>query len=430
MPLRARIIVSFLIIFLVVSIVPILLISLSNSQENVENETLINSMLINTHCEHIASKFSAHLCTLQTSFNAIYNHTDISEMLSWVVSNSALQDEFANYSNPTKGDFYPQRINHTEMYQKLLANFEALYRENLHILALRLFSKDGNVIVGVKHGETDMKDYKGDWQWFRNALELSVPDTCYMSPISLNQQNSPAIRFYVPVVINGSIEGIFHIFYDAPFILDDISENLSNAQHYTMLIDSNFENTKTCEFLGEMYIVNTLNNQSCFNASTAGQIDIKAAMFETLATDEIGKIILNGSEYYFSWQEVQFNQREWYVLHLSLASDFTRSADNILRSNMQLLSIVLVLVVGIAISLSLYFSGLIAKSDEKVKQAELETEQLRRLLPICASCKKIRDKTDQWQPIDQYLTTTEKLDFTHGLCPDCVEKLYPGLMDD
>ncbi len=430
MPLKTRIFSSFIIILLLVSIIPILFISLSNSQENVENETLVNSMMLNSHCDHIASEFTAHLSALRSSFRAISDHSDISEILGWVANNSTLQDEFANYSYPTNGDFYPQRINHTEIYQKLYANFETLYYSNLHISAIRLFSKDGNLIVGMKFGEQAMKDYKGGRQWFKNALEFPVSDVCYMSPISLNQLNTPALRFYKPIVINGTIEGIFHIHYDAPFVLDAISSCIQCSQHYTILIDSNFEDTITGEFLGEMYVLNTLDNRSCFNVSTAGQIEFKVAMFETLAIDEIGTIILNGDEYYFSWQKVSFNQREWHALHLSLASDFTKSADSILRNNMIILFIVLVLVAAIATSLSFYFSGLIARSDEKVEQAELETEKLRRLLPICASCKKIRDKENNWHQIDSFLTTHERIDFTHGLCPDCIQKLYPNLMDN
>jgi hypothetical protein len=50
------------------------------------------------------------------------------------------------------------------------------------------------------------------------------------------------------------------------------------------------------------------------------------------------------------------------------------------------------------------------------------------LLPICASCKKIRDDRGYWNRIEKYIEEHSEAEFTHGLCPDCVEKLYPGLL--
>lgn len=52
---------------------------------------------------------------------------------------------------------------------------------------------------------------------------------------------------------------------------------------------------------------------------------------------------------------------------------------------------------------------------------------LRHLLPICANCKKIRDEKDYWQEVETYLQSHLDVKFTHGLCPDCVKKLYPQL---
>jgi len=49
------------------------------------------------------------------------------------------------------------------------------------------------------------------------------------------------------------------------------------------------------------------------------------------------------------------------------------------------------------------------------------------LLPICASCKKIRDDKGYWQQIEEYIRDHSEADFTHGICPDCMQKLYPHL---
>lgn len=51
------------------------------------------------------------------------------------------------------------------------------------------------------------------------------------------------------------------------------------------------------------------------------------------------------------------------------------------------------------------------------------------LLPICASCKKVRDDKGYWSQIDVYLQTRAAVEFTHGICPDCDAKLYGHLTE-
>ena len=51
---------------------------------------------------------------------------------------------------------------------------------------------------------------------------------------------------------------------------------------------------------------------------------------------------------------------------------------------------------------------------------------LKGLLPICASCKKIRDDKGYWSQIETYIATHSEAEFSHGLCPACLKKLYPG----
>jgi YesN/AraC family two-component response regulator len=46
-------------------------------------------------------------------------------------------------------------------------------------------------------------------------------------------------------------------------------------------------------------------------------------------------------------------------------------------------------------------------------------------LPICASCKKIRDDSGYWQQIEGYIRDHSEAEFSHGICPDCARKLYP-----
>lgn len=58
-------------------------------------------------------------------------------------------------------------------------------------------------------------------------------------------------------------------------------------------------------------------------------------------------------------------------------------------------------------------------------QAFTKESQLRGLLSICASCKKIRNDEGRWEQIEQYIRKRSDVNFSHGICPDCVKKLYP-----
>lgn len=61
----------------------------------------------------------------------------------------------------------------------------------------------------------------------------------------------------------------------------------------------------------------------------------------------------------------------------------------------------------------------------ELRTALAEIRELRGILPICSGCKKIRDDDGYWQQVDTYLTTRTGAQFSHGVCPDCMDRLYP-----
>ena len=64
-----------------------------------------------------------------------------------------------------------------------------------------------------------------------------------------------------------------------------------------------------------------------------------------------------------------------------------------------------------------------------LREALEEIRTLRGIFPICSHCKKIRDDTGYWEQIDVYLKEHSDAEFSHGLCPDCFIKIYPGFKD-
>ena len=60
----------------------------------------------------------------------------------------------------------------------------------------------------------------------------------------------------------------------------------------------------------------------------------------------------------------------------------------------------------------------------ELKSALHTVKTLEDLLPICASCRNVKDDEGYWRRIDEYLYSRAGVQFTHGLCPACAEKLY------
>lgn len=61
------------------------------------------------------------------------------------------------------------------------------------------------------------------------------------------------------------------------------------------------------------------------------------------------------------------------------------------------------------------------------KRAEAEIKALRGILPICASCKKIKDDKGSWEHLEVYLDQHSEAKLSHSLCPECAKRLYPDL---
>lgn len=62
---------------------------------------------------------------------------------------------------------------------------------------------------------------------------------------------------------------------------------------------------------------------------------------------------------------------------------------------------------------------------QNLEQALGEIKTLSGLIPICSNCKKIRDDKGYWQQVEIYVRDHSEAEFSHGICPDCLEKLYP-----
>ena len=57
-----------------------------------------------------------------------------------------------------------------------------------------------------------------------------------------------------------------------------------------------------------------------------------------------------------------------------------------------------------------------------------EIRQLKRIIPICAKCKQIRDDEGFWHQVESYISDHSEAEFSHSICPECMNSLYPELV--
>lgn len=72
----------------------------------------------------------------------------------------------------------------------------------------------------------------------------------------------------------------------------------------------------------------------------------------------------------------------------------------------------------------------LVESVKSLTKALSEIKSLEGLLPICSSCKKIRDDRGYWNQLEKYIMMHSDARFTHGICPDCARRHYPEHFDD
>ena len=65
----------------------------------------------------------------------------------------------------------------------------------------------------------------------------------------------------------------------------------------------------------------------------------------------------------------------------------------------------------------------------ELKRAAEDINTLSGILPICSSCKKIRDDQGYWEQVEAYVSRHTDAQFSHGICPDCMSKLYPSYLE-
>lgn len=70
------------------------------------------------------------------------------------------------------------------------------------------------------------------------------------------------------------------------------------------------------------------------------------------------------------------------------------------------------------------------KTIQDLQKANEEIKILKGIIPICAACKKIRDDQGFWRQLESFIHAHSEAQFSHGICPDCMEELYGDITHD
>ncbi len=88
--------------------------------------------------------------------------------------------------------------------------------------------------------------------------------------------------------------------------------------------------------------------------------------------------------------------------------------------------IIIVFLIFLAYRIKMRTNFQLRKKSEELEKTLAEIHKLSGLLPICSSCKKIRDDGGYWHQVEEYIKSHSDASFSHSLCPVCIDKVYPG----
>ncbi|MBF0467461.1 MAG: hypothetical protein HQK61_01015 [Desulfamplus sp.] len=79
----------------------------------------------------------------------------------------------------------------------------------------------------------------------------------------------------------------------------------------------------------------------------------------------------------------------------------------------------------ITVLVLMIYAYLVDRTSWQTEELEKELKRLEGILPICASCKKIRNEAGEYEQMEKYVTEHSQASFSHGICPECAKILYP-----
>lgn len=257
-----------------------------------------------------------------------------------------------------------------QMEQKLLE-----FQQEFQIIKVKIFKPDGTIIYSTDKediGQTNTHDY------FLNVVAQGQLYTKVVkkNTISMEGQTMPVdvVETYVPVMYGPTFAGAFEIYYDNTDPRNELRALLRKV-------------TLSVIIMAAGLLVNVL--LAFISASRNIKEKNEAVLALRAAHDELEDRVRSRTQQLTTANE---------TLNQEIA---TRRATE--EEKEQLI--------------------------KKLTEALAQVKTLTGLLPICSSCRQIRDQEGHWSKIEEYIQHRTDAEFTHGICPKCAKSLYPDLYD-
>jgi len=261
-----------------------------------------------------------------------------------------LSAESMDYDN---GEGYVELLSDTDEYRRSQEYFARVDEQNPSINSIRVFWSDGKLLSGYKLGEEDEGAALMTKEWYREVMdrEQTGPDEVHVSPINVAESTGePAIRYAMPIQLDGNRYGLIVVSYDANRITEPVTNLSIGEEGYGMLVDPDYTNDEGKSF-GPMYVANGRNPELAFNTSSAGDLVIPSGEL----TGQTGSIdyAADGRNWHAEYRQVELaNGKQYYAVATVPESQMLAGANAIREWNFMIAGVagVLVLIAGVVAS--------------------------------------------------------------------------------
>jgi methyl-accepting chemotaxis protein len=241
----------------------------------------------------------------------VRNHPAVQNLAEKRYRNEEIDGQVDEYE---QGAAYPELLGSEPEYQQALSYFDSVAQTNENIDMIRVFWKDGNVLAGSRLGEEDEQDYKGDKVWFQRVVDKDEvgKDELYISNINIARAtDSPAIRYALPIEVNGERVGLIIINYKASQITE-AAENLEVGDSgYATMVAPNYVTAEGDE-LGPAFVAHGDNASLAFDEDDAGNLYMPKEKL-TGATGSFN-YDYNGERWHAEYERVEIGGEEYYTV--------------------------------------------------------------------------------------------------------------------
>lgn len=389
-------------------------------------EIQINTIKIEEklHAQSLRQTFEADLRNGISDLSALAWHDDLLDL----IKRRFVKDNRTENNIPLENELI-KFLDKKQLYDQV----RFINSQGMEIIRIN-YNKNGSYAVPSNQLQSKINRY-----YFKETITLSQ-GSIFVSPLDLNIENKqielplkPMIRFSTPIIDEHQTKhGIIILNYFAAILLDRIKKGLSQSAQ-AMLVNSDgywLVGRSRQEEWGFMY--KDRSNMTFPNAypkawkpilaKNQGQFKIDGILY-TYETVFPGRIAKTASS----------DQLQNYFMKI-----ISRRPINQLNPQIREFRARVITLFGFILLLMALISWILALAVEKRKKATVDREKLIEelqeavdniktlsgLVPICASCKKIRDDQGYWNQIESYIEKHSDAQFSHGICQECAEELY------